>query len=984
MKYPKHHLYIVNIKPMKQSKIKSILHYPAFRSLIIIITALIIFLLSCQDISAKSQQFPVKRIQLKNGLTVLLKRIPESPAVSISMIYRVGSRYERSGITGISHLLEHMLYKGTRRYPADNMSKILNRVGADFNAFTSKDVTGFYQTTAPEYIDLALHIEADRMKTGVIDKKELEYEKKTIINEIETLQNRPSFLLWDKMQETAFQKHSYKFPVQGSKTDVNKLTEQQVRWFYRAFYKPENAVLTIVGNFDEKHVLSLINKFFASQTNDGPDTPVVNITEPVQTEERIVVLKDKGAVPILHIAYKSPSVDDDDIYAMAVIDSILTGGRSSRLRKSLVERNIASTVSAWLDTNIDQGLYYLRLSLKEADSHEQAEDIVFAEVTRLINGDISEKELNKAKNQLKAQFVRTNDSITQQAQFLGWYESIYSYKYLTEFPQRIDRVTKEDIAAAASKYLTKENRTIGRLYPRDSIRTDSPEDDLLDNNIIDKESKDETGIFNNLFLTIRQFLPMGSVFSSAGFKDNENSVSMAAAGLNKSIETSQHFSSLESSLLSARAQPLYYPPVPSPKQFNLRYTRHKLSNGIMLLIFENSMTPSVTIRGSIKAGGMYEPADKAGLAKITAYMLQRGSEGLPAERLSEDLDDLGAVMNFSSSFQTMDFDVWTLSEHFPTVAAKLSQVLKNPSFSENQIQRLKSMILRRIDLMQDNQSIVSMKTLFANVFPKNHPFHHFHWGTPETVNNVTRQDVMGFYKKHYRPEAVIIAISGDIDAEETIKTMEELFSSWKSEGTSPGIIMPSTVLPEKNTKTINTMKDKSRVEIVMGHKGIPRNHPDYYKFNLMNYILGGGVPITRLGKAIRDKGMAYRVFSRLNISLAEGPWAVQANVDPKKVDEAIKGIIAQMKAMQTMPVTKEELRDAKYSMMGRVPVNLENNNNISAMMEKIEYYNLGADYFKNYHKAYNEITQKDIQETAKKYLFPENLYIIITGPYEDK
>ena len=215
-----------------------------------------------------------------------------------------------------------------------------------------------------------------------------------------------------------------------------------------------------------------------------------------------------------------------------------------------------------------------------------------------------------------------------------------------------------------------------------------------------------------------------------------------------------------------------------------------------------------------------------------------------------------------------------------------------------------------------------------------------------------------------------------------IDLFEKSFAGWKSAGDQPQLIMTPVKLPDKTMQKVNTLADASRVEVVMGHLGIPRNHPDYYKFTLMNYILGGGPLVTRLGSGVRNKGLAYKVYSRLDTSIGEGPWAVRMTVDPRKVDRAISAVIRQVAYMQKKPPSPRELKDARFSLMGSMPVHLETNRNVAGMLLTIEYYRLGNDYLHNYHKVLKGITGSDVLSAAKKYLHPDKMYVIITGPYK--
>lgn len=927
--------------------------------------------------AAQTRSYPITRYRLKNGLTVILQPIPDAPVVSVVMLYKVGSRNEKPGITGISYIVEHIIHKNTKQYPKGRMAKLLNRIGADFNSFTSNDVTGFYETLAPEYLDLALHIEADRMKNGLVDANSLKVEKKVAMREASGYRRQPSYVLWDQVRATAIMHHPYRWPVHGYESDIENLKARQVKWYYNTYYTPNNAVLAVVGKFDAKKAKVLIRKFFKNMKNPRIKRSKLPVEEPPSIAEKEVNIPGMNNSSMLQVAYHSPSIKDRDLFAMAVIDAILVGGRTARLKKALVRSGYTYNAKAWLDTNIDQGLYHMRFKLRPKQQHNRVEEVLYKEIDRLKNEPIPEEELKMAKNRLKADFVKAKDSITNQAQYLAWYEGIYSYKYLSQYPRNIDRVTTGDIQRVARKYFDVKNRTVGRLYSKKQPKSYIEEDTKNTN------SKNRAPVFS---LKAPSPMPVDKLPDDVriGGAISKDSILLAAK---KKYFAPKKKPKKGKSKAKKKPKPKpkpkpYKPPVPQPKPFNLRFSRHTLSNGMVLLIHENHISPSIFIKAYVKAGGMYEPADKAGLSKLTTFMLQKGSEGLTPQQLAKQLDSIGAEMKLNSRLQTVEMEVWTLSEHVDKVAPLMAKVLTGPTFPEEALARLREVMISNLKVINRRPSIITSKNFFAAVFPDNHPFHHFRWGSQETIYNITRDDVQAFYKKHFRPESTIVAISGNVDEQKMVQLFENSFSSWKGEGDMPQIIMPPVNLPTTTDKQVNTMMDRNRVEIIMGHKCIPRNHPDFYKFNLMNYILGGGSLITRLGKALENKNLAYSIHSRLDTSIGEGPWAVKMTVDRHKVDRAMRAVIQQLRYMRRKPPAPKEFKDARTSLLGSLPVHLSTNRNVAAMLLTIEYYRLGKDYIRNYHKYYNKIKRNDVLDAAKKYIHPNKMNVIITGPYK--
>ncbi|MCL5774065.1 MAG: insulinase family protein [Firmicutes bacterium] len=406
----------------------------------------------------------IQEYKLDNGIKVLIQEVHSAPVVSVFVWYRVGSRNENVGITGISHQLEHMLFKGTKTFKPGEIDRLLNRAGAENNAFTAEDFTAYFETLPSSNLELALKIEADRMVNSLIDPKELKHEKTVVLSELEGDENNPWFDLYEEVAAAAFKAHPYHWPVIGWKCDVLNYTREDVYKYYKEFYKPENATLVIVGDISAQEALMLAKKYFGKIPSGGP-VPQIMCQEPAQQGERRVIVKKEGATTLLHVAYHIPAVKDPDIFPLSIMDSVLTGGRSSRLYKALVETELAAEVGSWVDRHIDPTLFYITVVLRPGVSTEKVEEVLYAELEKLKKEPISDLELKKAVNQVNSSFIYARDSVTSQAETLGYYETIYTYKYIDTFADNLKKVTKEDVMKVAGKYLTPDNRTVGIFIP---------------------------------------------------------------------------------------------------------------------------------------------------------------------------------------------------------------------------------------------------------------------------------------------------------------------------------------------------------------------------------------------------------------------------------------------------------------------------------------------------------------------------------------
>ncbi|MFQ5988625.1 MAG: M16 family metallopeptidase [Candidatus Methylomirabilales bacterium] len=407
---------------------------------------------------------------LDNGLKVLLLEEHKAPVVTFHIWYRVGSRNEQFGRTGLAHLVEHMMFKGTEKIGAQEFSQRVRRNGGHDNAFTSQDYTGYFVRIAADRIGLPLELEPDRMVNLRLDPAEVKRERSVVMEERRMrTEDDPSGALWEDVQAAAFKAHPYGNPVIGWMEDLRQLIRTDVQNFYKTYYIPNNTVVVVVGDFDRATLLPKIQKAFGSIPR-GPEPPPVRSDEPPQKGERRVVLRRPDArLPSLVAAYHVPNLTDPDCYALDVLEVVLAGGKSARLYRRLVyEKQLALSAGAYYSrVSADPDLFYLVATPLPAKTVEELEQAVYAEIDQLKTELVSPRELQKAKNQIEASFIFSQDSIFSLARQLASYEMVAGWRYWEAYLPGIRAVTREDIRRVARKYLTKDNRTVGVLIPGD-------------------------------------------------------------------------------------------------------------------------------------------------------------------------------------------------------------------------------------------------------------------------------------------------------------------------------------------------------------------------------------------------------------------------------------------------------------------------------------------------------------------------------------
>ena len=422
----------------------------------------------------------VRETVLDNGLKVLIQEVHTAPLASVWCWYRVGSKDEAPGATGVSHWCEHMNFKGTRNIPRDQVKGIIEKFGGSWNGYTWIDQTTYLETASKDALDRMLFIEAERMDACLYDPADCESERTVIISELQGGENDPEQLLDTEVTSTAFKVHPYHHPTIGWLSDLQTMTRDDLYGHYRKYYVPSNATLVVVGDVDTDGTLRLIDKHFAGIA-PAPAPARIKHVEPEQQAERRVVLRKPGTTAYWKAAYHAPSFEDESFFPLLVADAVLNGAaglniwsgggvsrpqRSARLYRALVDKGLASTVSGALMPTQHPYLYNIHAAVADGQSLSAVEGAVLAEIDRLCSGGITSEELKKVHAQLRARFVYDGDSVTDIAHQIGYFETISSWSAYHALRERLDAVTVEQVHAAAAKYLTPSNRTIGWFEPQ--------------------------------------------------------------------------------------------------------------------------------------------------------------------------------------------------------------------------------------------------------------------------------------------------------------------------------------------------------------------------------------------------------------------------------------------------------------------------------------------------------------------------------------
>lgn len=417
---------------------------------------------------------------LPNGLQVLLLEDHRAPVVSLQIWYKVGSRNERPGITGISHLLEHLMFRGTSKYGPGEFSKLVQATGGMDNAFTSDDHTVYFENTGAQYIDLLLSLESDRMTNVILDETGFQSERKIVMEERRMrTSDEPAADLLEQLSAAAYTAHPYGWPTVGWMNDLEALTLDDVKQYRQIYYVPNNAVLVIAGDVTPETLMQKVRSAFG-EAPAGATPPAVTAKEPPQRGERRVLLKRPASLPIYMAGYHVPNFTNDDSFALSMLSVILAGGRSSRLQTSLVEKKaLALSADADYDrTSRDAPLFFLSMRVAPGKKWQEAETALYQEVEKMKAALVGEKELQRAQNLVEASFIYGQDSLFFRAQQLGEYASLGDWRLIKQVIPGIRAVTAADIQRVAQTYLREDNRTVGVLIPEGAPIRERPESEL--------------------------------------------------------------------------------------------------------------------------------------------------------------------------------------------------------------------------------------------------------------------------------------------------------------------------------------------------------------------------------------------------------------------------------------------------------------------------------------------------------------------------
>ncbi|MBW4603423.1 MAG: insulinase family protein [Calothrix sp. FI2-JRJ7] len=889
--------------------------------------------LNINNLQKQSMNEDARKIVLENGLTVITKEVHTAPVVTVQVWYKIGSRNEEHGVNGIAHQLEHMMFKGTARRPIQ-FGRLFSTLGSDSNAFTSYDQTAYYNTVERTKLNALLELEADRMHNSLIDAPALASEKRVVISELQGYENNPEYRLSHAVMHAAFPDHPYGLSVGGTKSDVEKFTVHKVQEYYNKFYRPDNAVLVIVGDFQTESTITDVKRIF----NNSAEKKVLSAEykneirrdriNPVSTGP--IILKEPGAASILQSVYPLPDIKHPDAPALDVMDYILSDGRNSRLYQALVDSGIATDVDASVASLKDFGWYEITVLATPKQDLKKIDSIVTKVISKLAEEGVDESELKRAKAQFESSVILGNRDITSQAMQLGNDEVVTgNHLFMDNYLDAVRKVTAEDVQRVAKHYLSIESRTFGYFLPTQA--------------------------------------PVSTKNSSSNNKINSN-------------QTHESFTSSSGGVLDKADVLKYLPQFEAPSE-TLQSVPELVvfPNGLRVLMLPDKSTPTVTLSGYIKAGSEFDCDNKAGLSELVADNLLSGTKTKDVLELAKALEERGASLDFNPSREGVRIEGDSLAEDLSVLLHTLADVIKNPTFPNRELELSRKHALSALEQDLDDPSEVARRTFVQSIYPKPHPLHRF--PTKQSLRRITRKDVIDFKAKYYRPDAMVLALVGDFNPAEVKSRLKAELGDWSVDGKAETLLYPSVSMPDNVIRVNSVLPGKAQAITYMGNTAINRNDPRYYSALVLNQILGGDTLSSRLGAELRDRqGLTYGIFSNFLAGKNSGTFLIEMQTSPQDTAKAIASTRQLLQDIHKLGVTEQEVETAKRTVVSNYIVSLANPEELVHQILMNQVYGLDVEELRNFTEKINQVGLSQVNQAARELLHPDKIVVVTAGP----
>ena len=882
-------------------------------------------------------RIPFSKYRLANGLTVIIMEDHSDPLVHVNVTYHVGSAREEMGKSGFAHFFEHMMFQGSKDVANEQHFKIVTEAGGTMNGSTTRDRTNYFETVPSNYLERMLWLESDRMGflLDSVTQHKFEIQRATVKNEKgQRYENRPYGMMGEVSDKSFYPfGHPYSWPTIGYVDDLNRVGVDDLKKFFLRWYGPNNAVLTIGGDVNTDDVIKMVEKYFGPI----PAGPVV-LKPQAQTfkldKDRYISYEDNVRFPMLAMMFPGVPAYDADEAALDILSEILGSGKSSILYKDFVKTQKAVSASASNSTDEISGQFSFSIrGLPDAKLAETEKDLR-ASLEEFVKRGVTDEDIKKAVARRKADAIYRLESVSNKVTMLAEYETfIGNPDYVMKDIYRYSDVKKADILRVFNKYVKNSHALIVSIYP--------------------KGKKDLIAAPDN-------YTPGGDTI-----KDD--------------TKRRLQYDTLKIRTVTDNFNRSKIPPVgPAPAVNYPEYYTLPLPNQMKVIGSYTNEVPDIFMQINVKCGQWRQPAGKEGIANILTRMLNEGTTMHTAEEMEDKFEDIGSTYNVSANEEDIVISVKSITENFIQTVELVNESILFPKFDQKDFDRIKKQILQGIASQSVQADAMASEEFAKLLYGNNSPLSAPISGTAESVKSITLDDLKDYYKKYFVPSSAVLSISGDMQKNEILGALTSL-SGWQpgaaEEMTAPGF--PKA--PATKIYLVNK-PDAPQSEIRVGYLALPFDPTgDFYKANVMNYVLGQAFN-SRLNLDLREhKGYTYGIRSGFSGSHFPGPFTVSTGVRGNVTDSSLFSIIQELQLYRQKGIKKEELEFTKKSLMEKDALAFETNAQKAAYLKMIQEYNLPKDFKAQQMEILKKLKEKDIDKIAEKYLPLENMYIVVVG-----
>jgi zinc protease len=904
-----------------------------------------LLLLLCPLIStADSEITELSHFELSNGLQLYVLEDHRTPLAVTQMWYRVGSADEGVGEAGLSHMLEHMAFKGTSRFPNQKASEMIAQLGGVENAFTSRDYTVFHYQIASEQLSIPLQIEADRMSALQFDPEQFSAERKVVLEERQrNVDNRPNALFFEQFFLHAYLTSPYRHPVIGWPEEIQSWSLEQVQEWYRKWYTPNNAILVVAGDVEPEKVYAEVASLFTDSPSQSALTPpsFKRRKEPAPSGPRQFELALPAQRPLFLFGFQTPSLstafseERSDVDALLLLSAALSEGKSAPLHHRLVrEKQIAASVTTGYDPFLrDDALFFWMGEPAQNASLEELEKAFEQEIAQLKNELINPIELESVKTRLNASSIYRRDAIFERAREVGQLATLeLDLSLINTLDERIAQITPEALRAAAERYLTPERLTIGRLIPqRESLSKPLSKPALEPSPSLDNADTSQREPTAQIPQTAQRVLP----------------------------ERLDKRSTEEVRERSA---------VPTP---------FLLDNGLRVLFLRVPDLPIVDLHLSFDAGSARD-GDDFGLAHLTNRLLSEGAGTLSAQELAFQLDQHGALFRSYTGRDRAAIQLRSLAhkETLHSVIDALKLLLQKPRFDLEAITQQKALTLTQIEARAQSPSTLADQLFYETLY-SNHPYAHPPIGHPTSLEMIDQGTIKNFYQRYYVAHNGLLTLVGDLSLEEATLLAEQLAGELPSGERAPSLPEPE---PLTDSITVYLPYPSPQTHIRIGSLGESAQFEGRYALSIANDILGGRGLRSRLGQVLREQhGLTYHISSRFAHSAVKAPFLISTEVSRDRMIEAIGKINSTFNQFIQEGISEKEHEESISGLIGRFPLLTASNLGTLSQIVHLGEYQLPLDRLVNYPKLVQKHSLDEINQTFSETLSPNHWVTVVVG-----